>query len=190
MLDRSCSNQLQGQPPTAKLLFRSPLCLLTHHGSDHQQTGVLRDHQPTGRTLNRQRLVLCYRAFFPGRKQIGKDNVLILSCCHKPSCITLGLYWSSAASDIFCRLAVGLSPGSKCRQQLANKAVSGLGSCLQSLIAREAIKSHKYTWNHLGILNNRTSRCNSPADGVLCVPRLAITCHPVWPIARCARVEG
>ena len=81
---------------------------------------------------------------------MGKDNVLILSCCHKPSCITLGLYWSSAASDIFCRLAVGLSPGSKCRQQLASKAVSGLGSCLQSLIAREAIRSNKYSWNHLG----------------------------------------
>ena len=126
MIDRSSSNQLQGQPPRLSFFFRSPLFLLTHHGSDHQPTGVL-----TGRTLNRQRLVLCYRAFFPGRKQLGKDNVLILSCCHKPSCITLGLYWSSAASDIFCRLAVGLSPGSKCRQQLASKAVSGLGSCLQ-----------------------------------------------------------
>ena len=136
MIDRSCSSQLQGQPPTAKFLFRSPLFLLTHHGSDHQQTGVLRDHQPTGRTLNRRRLVLCYRAFFPGRKQMGKDNVLILSCCHKPSCITLGLYWSSAASDILCRLAVGLSPGSKSRQWLASKAVSGLGRCLQSSDAR------------------------------------------------------
>ena len=75
----------------------------------------------------------------------GQCADLILSCCHKPSCITLGLYWSSAASDIFCRLAVGLSPGSKCRQQLASKAVSGLGRCLQSLIAREAIRSNKYT---------------------------------------------
>lgn len=152
--------------------FRSPAFLLTHHGSDHQ---------PTGRTLNRQRLVLRYRAFFPGRKQLGKDNVLILSCCHKPSCITLGLYWSSAASDIFCRLAVGLSPGSKCRQQLASKAVSGLGRCLQSLIAREAIRSNKYTWNHLGVLNNRTSWRNSAADSVLCFLRLAIKCHPSGP---------
>ena len=129
----------------------------------------------TNCTFNRQRLVLS--SIFPGRKQLGKDNVLILSCCHNPSCITLGLYWYSAASDIFCLLAVGPS----CRQQLANKAVSGLGSGLQSLVARVAMRSYTYMWNHLGLLCKRTSCRNSAVVIVCCVSCDWRKCQPSGP---------
>ena len=92
------------------------------------------------------------RAYFPGRKQLGSDKVLIFSCCHNPSSITFGLYLSSAVSEILCRFAAGLSSCQRlaCLALAVSMALSGLGGHLQSVITPLTIKSLKYVWNQRG----------------------------------------